>query len=260
MSTILYADSHPEFIIPISDIGRFVFFYQNYTGLPYYWIYDHVWSLCVEEHFYILLPIMLIFIKSFIPLKYQKKFLYAIIILTIFSGVFLKVISYYFTAGQDTYAATHNRLDALAWGVLLYLLVNDYGEEIKENTNFYWVSVSGLLIFCVSLFFFHEFDFEIYEKIFFHSFIPFCFFLMLLGLYYSDFKKWKILRFVSYFSYNWYLWHTIFIYYIIESLGKSLFSLSVFLVISFLTAFITTIFIEEYFLSKRDKLLRMWFP
>ncbi len=203
---------------------------------------------------------MLIFIKSFIPLKYQKKFLYAIIILTIFSGVFLKVISYYFTAGQDTYAATHNRLDALAWGVLLYLLVNDYGEEIKENTNFYWVSVSGLLIFCVSLFFFHEFDFEIYEKIFFHSFIPFCFFLMLLGLYYSDFKKWKILRFVSYFSYNWYLWHTIFIYYIIESLGKSLFSLSVFLVISFLTAFITTIFIEEYFLSKRDKLLRMWFP
>ena len=259
LSRYLYADSHSEFIIPISDLGRFVFFYQNYTGLPYYWIYDHVWSLCVEEHFYILLPLMFIFIKTFIPSESKKKFLYAGLICTIIAGMLFKVISFYFTSGQDTYSATHNRLDALAWGVLLNLLINDYGERLKEFTSAYWVLLIGTLIFCVSMYFFIAFDFEIYEKIFFHSIIPFSFFLMLLSLYSTNFQNWKFLRFVSYFSYNWYLWHTIFVYYIVESMGMTIFSCLTFLVGSFLVAMITTIFIEEFFLSKREKIISNWF-
>jgi len=82
---------------------------------------------------------------------------------------------------------------------------------------------------------------------------------MILGLYYTNFENWKFLRFVSYFSYNWYLWHTIFVYYVIESMGKTIPALIVFLVGSFLVAMITTVFIEEFFLSKREKLLGKWF-
>ena len=53
----LYGKSNPEQIIQVWDFKRYVFFYQNYTGQPFHWSFDHVWSLCVEEHFYIMLPL-----------------------------------------------------------------------------------------------------------------------------------------------------------------------------------------------------------
>lgn len=45
-----------------------LFFYNNFdTASTHYWIYPlaHMWSLCVEEHFYLLWP----FIIAFVPLK-----------------------------------------------------------------------------------------------------------------------------------------------------------------------------------------------
>lgn len=166
MSRYLYAESHPEFIIPMSDMGRFVFFYQNYTGLPYYWIYDHVWSLCVEVHFYILLPIVFIIIKSVIFSEKRRLFLYKGLILAILSVVIFKIISYYFTAGRDTYSATHNRVDAFAWGVLLNLLIYDYRERIQVFTKSLLLFFLGSLLLSISLFIFYTFDFDIMKKCF----------------------------------------------------------------------------------------------
>ncbi len=48
----------------------------------------------------------------------------------------MKPISFYFTNGKDTYSGTHNRIDALAWGVLVSILLNQYGNKImcqKKN-------------------------------------------------------------------------------------------------------------------------------
>lgn len=60
-----YHSKHQDQIIPLWDMKRYLFFYQNYTGAPFHWSFDHVWSLCVEEHFYILLPILFILIQTF---------------------------------------------------------------------------------------------------------------------------------------------------------------------------------------------------
>ena len=47
LAYILYRENHVDQIIPIWDIKRYLFFYQNYTGTPFHWSFDHVWSLCI---------------------------------------------------------------------------------------------------------------------------------------------------------------------------------------------------------------------
>lgn len=78
---------------------------------------------------------------------------------------------------------------------------------------------------------------------------------MLLGVYYLDFSAWKPLRFISYYSFNWYLWHPIFVLVCSKFFGVTWWGLLLYMLISFLTAMIFTILIEEKFLSKREAIL-----
>ncbi|MBS1558851.1 MAG: acyltransferase, partial [Bacteroidetes bacterium] len=239
-----YHDNRADQIIPLWDIKRYLFFYQNYTGVPFHWSFDHVWSLCVEEHFYILLPIMFLFIQTFISKKHKVKTLFAFVILTIIAGIVFKNCSYFLTNGKDTYSATHNRIDALAWGVLLNLIITYLGNKIKSKKNLVATFLSGLFLFILTLIFttYHNI---IFDKIYFHSIIPIAFFLMLLGTHHIDFSKLKILRLIAYYSYNWYLWHPIFVFFIRDKIGLNVVGLILYLFITFAIAVGSTIFIEE---------------
>ncbi len=250
-----YHTTDPEQIIPIWDLKRYLFFYQNYTGIPFHWSFDHVWSLCVEEHFYIMLPIMFIMIQNFFPDKHKIKTLFVFVILTIIAGIVFKHCSYFLTISKDTYSATHNRIDALAWGVLLNLIITFHEEKIRSIKFKFFAFMSGLAVFIVSLYFSIYFSNTIFEKIYFHSIIPISFFLMLLGLYHVNFSKLKPLRFIAYYSYNWYLWHPIFVFYTTRHFGNTMLGLLIYLAVTFLMAVITTIFIEETFLEKRSMIL-----
>ncbi len=246
-------------IIPFWDLKRYLFFYQNYTGVPFHWSFDHVWSLCVEEHFYILLPIMFLIVQKIKPEK-QKATLCIFVILTIIAGIVFKHLSYFFTNGQDTYSATHNRIDALAWGVLLNLIIEFYGQKIQTLKYKIIAFTFGVLIFVVALYFATNNDNVLFKKIYFHSIIPISFFLILSSLYYVDFSKLKPLGFIAYYSYNWYLWHPIFVIFITKQIGNNFIGLTTYLIITFLFAVGATILIEETFLKKRkvvvDKIFR----
>ena len=250
-----YHTTNPDQIIPIWDLKRYLFFYQNYTGLPFHWSFDHVWSLCVEEHFYVLLPIMFLIIQHFIKDKHKIKTLFMFVSLTIIAGIVFKHFSYFLTNSKDTYSATHNRIDALAWGVLLNLIITYYGEKIKSLRFALFTFASGLFIFIATLSFQISYDNILFEKIYFHSVIPFSFFLMLLGLYYVDFSKLKHLRFIAYYSYNWYLWHPVFVIFITRHIGNTMTGLFIYLIVTFLIAVIATVLIEETFLRKRKVVL-----
>ncbi len=123
VAILFYRSSNPEQIIPLWDIDRHLFFFQNYTGLPFHWSFDHVWSLCVEEHFYIVVPIMFLVVQACVPRSHRLKTIFVLVVLTILAGIVFKHLSYFFTNSKDTYSATHNRIDALAWGVMLNLLI-----------------------------------------------------------------------------------------------------------------------------------------
>jgi peptidoglycan/LPS O-acetylase OafA/YrhL len=246
-----YSTTNPDQVIPVWDLKRYLFFYQNYTGVPFHWSFDHVWSLCVEEHFYVMLPVLFLIIQGFVSEKNKMKALFVFVSLTIIMGILFKCLSFFYSNGKDTDVATHNRIDALAWGVLLNLILTHYPEKMKalkfKLTSFFL----GFFIFIITLYFSINSNNVIFEKIYFYSIVPFSFFLMLLGLYFVDFSKFKILRFVAYYSYNWYLWHPVFVIYLTRYFGNTLLGLLVYLLVTFLVAFLATIFVEETVLSRR---------
>lgn len=258
LAYLFYGGETPEYIIGGGrDILRYLFFYQNYTGSPFHWPFDHIWSLCVEEHFYILLPVLFIFIKSLF--NNNRKYLILSVVGLIIAGIIFKVLSIYFTNSKDTYAGTHNRIDALGWGVLLGILVVYFEEYLRKAKWLYMLFVFGGMFFAANIVVLTYWDNYFFGKVVFHSLAPFCFFLMLSGLYYHDFSKWKAIRFISYYSYNWYLWHPLFVLIISKYFGINWIGLVIYIIISFVTAMLFTILVEERFLKIREVFMNKFF-
>src|ERR1700730_69839 len=95
-----------------------VFFVQNYW--PGVW--DHTWSLGVEEHFYILLPaVLLLLLRRFPGQRDPFRALPWIFILIAIMCIAFRAASVCFgTPNYHTaYAASHDRIDALFFGALL---------------------------------------------------------------------------------------------------------------------------------------------
>ncbi|WP_412061098.1 acyltransferase family protein [Rubrivirga sp. IMCC45206] len=89
---------------------RYLAFAQNYTGLPYWGV---SWSLCVEEHFYLALPLVLGVSRRFrggVPLALGAAALGSLLarVLTVADGA---------DPWGLQYTATHMRLEGLALGV-----------------------------------------------------------------------------------------------------------------------------------------------
>ncbi|MDP4261652.1 MAG: acyltransferase [Bacteroidota bacterium] len=254
LAYLFYSQDKPEYIIGGGrDMLRYIFFYQNYTGLPFHWPFDHIWSLCVEEHFYILLPILFIIIKGLF--SNNRNFLFLSVAGLIAAGIVFKILSIYFTNSKDTYSATHNRIDALGWGVMLGILVTYFENYWKKVKWLFLLFILGAILFAADVLILIYSKNYFFEKVIFHSVVPFCFFLMLLGLYYRDFSRWKPIRFIAYYSYNWYLWHPIFVWIISKYVGINVMGLVTYMIVSFLTAMLFTILVEERFLSIRETVM-----
>jgi peptidoglycan/LPS O-acetylase OafA/YrhL len=252
---LLYRNSHPTFQIPLWDLKKYLFFYQNYREEPVHWVFDHVWSLCVEEHFYIILPVVFFMIQLASSKENKRKMLYVAVFFAIVFGVVAKYYSLYYTKIHDTYTGTHNRIDALAWGVLLNLVITGYGEKLKQIKWLPVLSVIGIILFTIAVRINLHTDSIAYQKIFLQSFVPICFFLTILGTYYLDFSKFYILRSIGYYSYNWYLWHPMFVWAVTDLLGPGRLGLATYTVISLIMAITATILIEEPFLELRKKVI-----
>lgn len=102
---------------------EYVFFIQNYFDtIPYFLV---SWSLCIEEHFYIALPLLLFAINNF----FKKIMISSLIILAILPLIFRLFSSdtlnydfgYYLTA-------THLHYEGLIFGVIL-----SYIAQFKSN-------------------------------------------------------------------------------------------------------------------------------
>lgn len=251
-----YRSLAPDEIIPWWDMKRYLLFYQNYTGLPFHWSFDHVWSLCVEEHFYIVLPVLFIVLQR---LKGGGRALFLSAGFLILAGIVSKILAELYTNSKDTFSATHNRIDALAWGVLLNLIVTRHGDKLRRARRLYLLFLAGSTLFAGALAVQVHTSSLIYRKIVFHSIVPFCFFLMIGGVYFRDFSRWKVFRVIAYYSYNWYLWHPIFVIFISQQVGKSVGALFVYLAVTFAAAVTFTVLVEERVLAKRGSVIEKLF-
>jgi peptidoglycan/LPS O-acetylase OafA/YrhL len=234
---------HPSTVIHGSDWFKYLFFYQNYRGTNHI-IYDHIWSICVEEHFYLILPIaMLLWVKSTKSFPLSYCFLFAIL-----AGNILRSCSY--LIHFETYSATHNRIDALSWGCLLYALES---ELILKNWNRTWLFLSGLALFFTGVYIHHSFDLDLYRNLIFHGLMPFAIFLLLAGSLHfrSPYLDW--LKYISYYSYSWYLWHQVYEYKLEDRWHYSLIGKILYLIIGFAVAMLATHLIEEPGLGLRER-------
>jgi len=205
----------------VASKGRYlaeILFVQNYW--PGVW--DHTWSLAVEEHFYILLPILLLFLtKRFSKRNDPFGTLPAIFAVVAVSCAALRAISVCFGTPDYhmTYVATHARIDALFFGVLLGYLHHFRPQVLVRLTAPAWnraaiaASSAGLLstafVFARDSLFFAIFGFSCVYLAFGG--------ILLLSLYVEGILRGKVARLagaagtalgaIGMYSYSIYLWH-----------------------------------------------------
>jgi peptidoglycan/LPS O-acetylase OafA/YrhL len=245
----IFRYSNPD-LIP-SDWLKYIYFYKNYSPLGLdnsEWIYAHAWSLCVEEHFYIILPVLFILVQRYGNLKS----LIVIIVILILVGNISKFITFYFTESKDTYFTTHNRIDALAWGVLLNILISC--SDFVKRYRYKIITFIITLIVFIALIKIYFVSSDFFKIVLFRSVVPVLFTIMIGSLYYIHIPFMRPLSIIGYYSYNWYLWHPIVAIITIKTLGAGITGLIVYLVASFSAAFIFTSIIEEPFLAIRKRL------
>lgn len=186
-------------------------FLQNYhAGL-----WNHTWSLAVEEHFYLILAICVYLAIKRRPGKNPFKRIGLIVILVSISCAVMRLITYY-RCGYDwftIYAPTHLRGDSLAFGVLI-----SYVYNFKRDKFIGWLKKHKWKIICVSsVLMFIGLTVSSRNPIMIFAGVP-CLYVgfggflalsLTLGTEIS-FWNWKpvtLLTFIGEHSYSIYLWH-----------------------------------------------------
>lgn len=108
----------------------FLFFVQNfYNKIPFFLA---SWSLCVEEHFYLAFPLIILFSNKVLKQRHLK------LVSWIFLVIAPSFIRYYWGDSHNTtwgyyVTATIFRFDGISLGCLLAFVLTHYNVRIKSN-------------------------------------------------------------------------------------------------------------------------------
>ena len=147
----------------LAPLWKMFTFTQNYgQDIRRYGTFSHAWSLCVEEQFYLLLPLILMWVFSSGMKKKSGWLIPAIFLFTIF----LRWITWEFFLKQNIesddfgmewykliYYPTYTRLDGLMVGVsiaALYRFRESWLVPVKRYAN--PMIIGGSILFALSLF------------------------------------------------------------------------------------------------------------
>jgi peptidoglycan/LPS O-acetylase OafA/YrhL len=117
-------------------------FVRNYV--PGTWYTGHFWSLAIEEHFYLLIPLM------FLLLKWRQAIATCTMLACI--TIVVRAIEYHFGlfSGSLLQFRTENRFDGLMWGAVLALLldqpaIRDWCKRKMSGYTFILLVVAGAI-------------------------------------------------------------------------------------------------------------------
>jgi peptidoglycan/LPS O-acetylase OafA/YrhL len=114
-------------------LWRFLTFTQNF-GLQYGQTFTHSWSLCIEEQFYLLLPLAILLLRG-------PRALWAAIVLAVAGAITFRALAWSdgrTPFSQELYYATFARFDELLPGVAIAMLKNFHRplyERILRHGN-----------------------------------------------------------------------------------------------------------------------------
>lgn len=149
----------------LSPLWKYLTFTQNIgLNISEKGTFSHAWSLCIEEQFYLLLPLILV---ALVYLKKIKKGFWLLIALFVFGFIIRFYCYQHFVlpAGEDSwlpwykyiYYPTWSRLDGLLVGVSLAALLQfkpSFSESILKHGN--KILIVAVLIFTGTYFLFSD--------------------------------------------------------------------------------------------------------
>lgn len=257
----------------LPPLWKFLTFTQNLgLNIKDYGTFSHCWSLCVEEHFYLFLPIILIFLQSSKLFSKSYWLLLALFLL----GFAIRIYSFdhlYLPKIDDEnswlywykfiYYPTYNRLDGLLIGVTIagiYVYKPIIFDKISKFGNLF---IFLSLCFLISAYFVCEDQQTFNASIFGFPLIAIGFGFMVLGAISptSFLYKWnsKITTFIATLSFAIYLTHKGIIHTTIKLLDNYKIDQNIILIICIVTctlgAYLLNLTIEKPFMKLRNKII-----
>ncbi len=234
----------------------FLVFIQNYYN-PQDFVQS--WSLCIEEQFYIILPIIFYFLLN----QKSRPWFWGILIAIGIIGRFLIVReNQYFFSSRNLLAfaiefKTHYHLDGLAFGVLLASTKNSWFDFSKRFKNLILISASTTLIFIIS---FTSSDPQGLWAIWIYFILALLFSLILMASIHTEFPSpiQFITEKIAIYSYGLYLWNNLVQRFMVKINWQvhGLLLFIIFIFISFFLSFATYHLIEIPGLKLRNKILK----
>lgn len=248
---------------------------SNLLFLSNYWsdngpVPDVMWSLSTEEHFYILLPLIIILFKKVFR-NVLKDYTFPVLLSLFFIPLILRVITWYVFLGRDSfdglayqihiYRPFHTNCEGLIGGVIIsFLEVRGKFAKIEAKRKDYLIGVIFLVIFLFSFLSKITLNFTGVAL----GFTYLLFFILFRESLLTYFLSWKGFFPIAKTSYCLYLIHTpVLIFYFKEIVrwipleGELLFILSfiIVLAICFILSVALFYLVEKPFLKNRKKLL-----
>lgn len=257
----------------LPEIWKFLTFTQNLgLNIKEFGTFSHAWSLCVEEHFYLFLPITLIVAQAVDLFKKSywlliALFLYGFAIrMYSFDNLYLPKIT---QAGSAVYwykyiyYPTYNRLDGLLVGVAiagLYQFLPDVWQKISKYGNL-WIAFS--LPVLTGAYFLCDNPQSYNASVFGFPLVAVGYGLLVVGAISptSSLYKWnsRITTFIATLSYALYLTHKGIIHITHQLLAGFEIDNNVMLVICIVTcllgALLLNVVIEKPFMKLRNRIL-----
>jgi len=258
----------------LPQLWKFLTFTQNIgLNLKDFGTFSHAWSLCVEEHFYLFLPIILII------LQFSKLFRYAhwLLLLLFLFGFAIRVYSFnelylpeinsespWMYWYKYIYYPTYNRLDGLLAGVAIAAIHHFLPDTWCKISAYGNLALALSLAILSGAYFLCEDQQTLNASVFGFPLIAFGYGLMVIGaisptsfLYKTNSK---ITTFVATISYAIYLTHKDVIHTTHKLFAASHLEPNVMLVICIITcsmvALLLNFAVEKPFMRLRDNMLK----
>jgi peptidoglycan/LPS O-acetylase OafA/YrhL len=234
-------------------------FVQNYLPAAW-WGREHAWSLAIEEHFYFLLPPVLMLLVRWGPFV-RAPVRWAVLLSTTLGTAALAVRWAMVRAGagaSDVLFLTHTRLDALAFGVLLSVLWNFTPARIATVRRLRWILLpAGLLLTvpCYVLSNEHPFVLTLGLTLNYLGYGMVLAAVLTLGRLFPGPLD-PALAYVGFYSYSIYLWHLPLLAVVRSALGEGAVPAAVFYAGSIVAGVVMARLVEIPALRLRER----WIP